>query len=35
MKFLIPKDDYGVFADQGGVARVDRHDPLGRFSASC
>nr|DAF01942.1 MAG TPA: regulatory protein [Caudoviricetes sp.] len=23
MKFLIPEDDYGVFADQGGVARVD------------
>lgn len=23
MKYLIPEDDYGVFADQGGVARVD------------
>lgn len=23
MKFLIPEDEFGVFADQGGVARVD------------
>ena len=23
MKFLIPEDAFGVFADQGGVPRVD------------
>lgn len=23
MKFLVPEDEFGVFADQGGVARVD------------
>lgn len=23
MKFLIPEDELGVFADQGGVPRVD------------